>query len=196
MRAVYRSRRCARETTSLRRARGRRKFRTSSWTWQKRLADSTFLKPAIRPRRLFDSSMVLLQMVIEVAICAVSDTFSQFRLNGSWVRVMPVGGNSVQHDLGDRASRVEERLGSRTVPRLTQIDVDQVPIPIYRAVEVSPAPFNSEIGLVTIPTPSHPAAPLFAEGLTQHGCEFGFPLPYGFMGKDHAAIQEHFGEVP
>src|SRR5262249_31447414 len=31
--------------------------------------------------------------------------------------------------------------------------------------------------------------------LTQHRGQFCFPFPYGFVGKDYPAIQEHLGEV-
>lgn len=84
MQVVASSRRWASETTSFRRERGRRKFRTSSWTRQKRLADSTVLrlKAPHRPRSLFDAAMVLLQMIIQVAVGTMAHLFAQLSFDG------------------------------------------------------------------------------------------------------------------
>lgn len=51
VRAVWRSRRCASDMTSFRYDLGRRKYRTSSCTRQKRFADSALLKPPIGSMR-------------------------------------------------------------------------------------------------------------------------------------------------
>src|SRR5215510_9585025 len=104
---------------------------------------------------------------------------------------MSIGGDAVRDYLGDGPGRPKKRLSGSTVSRLTQIDVNQVPVPIDRAVEIGPASFHFEIRLVTIPASSHSAPPMLAEGLTQHGGQLGFPLPHCFVSKDDASLKEH-----
>ena len=53
-----------------------------------------------------------------------------------------------------------------------------------------------EIGFVAIPTSPHPAALMLAQSLGQQWREFRFPLPDRFMGKPHAAVEKHLGQVP
>jgi len=63
--------------------------------------------------------MVLFQMIIEVAVCAMSDTFSQFSLNGSGVGVVPIGRDLDWYSLGDGSGGPEEGLSGGAVVCLT-----------------------------------------------------------------------------
>src|SRR5262249_18334086 len=114
---------------------------------------------------LLDASMVLLQMIIQVAVRAMGDCLAQLRLDGSRIGIVPIGGDPVRHHLGDGPGGPEERLCRGTVPRLTQIDVHQIPVSIYCAVQIGPATFHFRIGFVRVPTSSHSSAPMLTETL-------------------------------
>lgn len=45
-----------------------------------------------------------------------------------------------------------------------------------------------KLGLITILATPDSAAPMLAQHLSQSRRQFGFPLPYGFMGKHHTVV--------
>jgi hypothetical protein len=64
------------------------------------------LESAHRPRPLFDASMVLLQMIIQVAVGAMTHLFPQLRFDRAGIGVMPVGRNALRDTFGTvRADR-------------------------------------------------------------------------------------------
>src|SRR5262249_23305901 len=90
----------------------------------------------------------------------------------------------------------KEGLCRCTVASLAQVDIHQIPIPIYSTVQVGPPTLHFKIGFVAVPTPAYSPPPVLTEGLIQHGSKFRFPLPPPFMREEHAAVPEHLCEVP
>jgi ferredoxin len=79
--------------------------------------------------------MVLLQMIVQVAVRAMVHLFPQLGLNGPRVRIVPISGDPRRNTASDSPRGVEERFRCCPVARLTQEDVDQVPIAINCAVK-------------------------------------------------------------
>ena len=87
---------------------------------------------AHQPTPLFDPSMILLQMVIQVAIGPVDYLLSEHRANRSRIGVMPIGRDSGRRHTSHDPRGAEERLSRREVSCVTKPHVDQVPGPIAR----------------------------------------------------------------
>jgi hypothetical protein len=73
------------------------------------------------PIALFDSLMVLLQMVTEIAVRPVRDTVPKDVPDGTGVGIMAIGGDPVWDHTGDRPGRVEEHLGCCEISRVAQL---------------------------------------------------------------------------
>src|SRR5262249_4327365 len=100
---------------------------------------------AHRPRALFDASMVLLQVIIQVAVGAMTHRLPQLSFDGSGVGVMSIGRNAFRDTLSDRTRGPEERFGRSTATLLTEQDVDQIASVIKGAGQIPPAPFHFSI---------------------------------------------------
>ena len=67
-------------------------------------------EPAHRPISLFDSSMILLQMVIQVAIRAMLYVIPEDKAYGAWIGVVSICDDTVRHDAGAGPRGTEEGL--------------------------------------------------------------------------------------
>src|SRR3954447_17223131 len=108
---------------------------------------------------------------------------------------MAIGGDAVRDTASDKPRRAKEVFCCRFVPLLTQQDIDEVSLAIYRAVEIGPASFHFDIRLVDIPARADVSSSVLAQHFTQHRGELRFPLSDGFMRKDQAPLEEHFREI-
>ena len=61
------------------------------------------LKSSHWARPLLDSSVVLLQMIIEVAVGAMEYCVPQLRFDGSGIGIMAISGNALRTTISDRA---------------------------------------------------------------------------------------------
>jgi len=85
----------------------------------------------------------------------------------------------------------EEALGRSHVARLAQPGVDEVPVPIDRAVPGAPGTIDPDVGLVRLPSGARRAPALGPEAVGEERGEARLPLAHGLVAEDEAARQEH-----
>src|SRR3954451_24431474 len=138
--------------------------------------------------------MILLQAVVQISARPVDHFMSQYPANSAWVRVVSVSryllGLMTNHLLGT----LEEALGRLHVPMLRKHRVDQVAIPIYGPVQVTPFPVDLNVRFIRVPGPTRFASSSWAELLGDHRREACFPIPNRFMCKLKPPLQEHLCE--
>lgn len=100
--------------------------------------------------------------------------FPQLRFDGTGIRDMPVGCNALRNTFGDCACGTEECF-RRAVALLTQQDIDEIALAINGTVQVGPAPFHFDIGLVNIPASTNSAPSMLAQSFTHQGGQLCFP---------------------
>ncbi len=89
----------------------------------------------------------------------------------------------------------KESFGRVHIALLSQHGIDQVALPVNRAVEVLPLPSDADVGFVDVPGTTGLSLALGAKVVGHKRREVGFPLAHGFMGEHKAALQEHVGEI-
>ena len=94
------------------------------------------LKASHRPEPLFNAAMVLLQMVVQIAIRAMTHDFSQLRFDRPGIRALSITRDPRWNTTGDRARAAKEGSRRPLVPRLTEPYVDEFALPVNGAVEV------------------------------------------------------------
>ena len=68
-------------------------------------------------------------------------------------------------------------------------------ITIDRSIEIAPAAFHLDVGLINIPADPSLASPLGPQTLGQNVSQFASPLVHRVMAELQPAIQEHLGQV-
>src|ERR1700744_2766221 len=117
------------------------------------------LEPAHRTITCFDTTVVLLQPIVQITTVAMPHACPQDRADRSRIAVMAIGRDARWRDAGDHLGRCEERLCGRHVAVLTEHHVDQRTGAIDGAVEVAPLPMNLDVRFVDIPATAGLAAP-------------------------------------
>ena len=80
--------------------------------------------------------MVLFQMIIQIAVRAMSNGLPEHSFDGSWIGIVSITGDPLRDTTGHRTCGAKEGLCSCLVPFLTEPDIHQIPIPIDRPIEV------------------------------------------------------------
>src|SRR3954451_9316238 len=106
------------------------------------------LEAAHGPVAPFYAPVILFDHVIFVLTGAVVDVRAEFVGNGLGIAGVPVSGDLLGLDLGDRPGGAEERLGRGHVAGLAEVDVDQVTVAVDRPVEIAPLTGNFDVGLI------------------------------------------------
>ena len=83
------------------------------------------LESAHRSIAAFDTTMLLLQSVIQVAVGAMPDGLAQRRPDRTRIAIMPIGGDPIRREAGHGLGGLEQRLGRRHVAVLAEHHVDQ-----------------------------------------------------------------------
>src|SRR6185295_13453397 len=95
-----------------------------------------------RPAPLFDTSMVLFQMIIQIAVGTMADSLPHHGSDSSGICLMPVGGHLLRKTACGHTGGPKERFRRRAIALLTQPDIDQVAVTINCPVEVGPVSFH------------------------------------------------------
>src|SRR5919202_1523216 len=146
----------------------------------------------------FHAPMILFQSVILVYAGPVHDVTPQCRADGTRVGAVPVRGDTLGRDTGDRLGRAEEGLGCGHVAVFAEHGVDQPAVTVDGAIQIAPPATNLQVRLVHMPVPTTgaaPTAPALAELVGQQWRELRLPLADCFVTEDDAADQEHLGQV-
>jgi hypothetical protein len=112
---------------------------------------------AHRPIPVFDSSMILLQVVIQVASRAMLYVIPAHMTYGAWIGVMAIRGEAVWYHAGARPGGTQEGLRRGQVAGVAEAHVHQIPVAINRPVKILLPPVNTHIRLIDIPTDPHRA---------------------------------------
>jgi hypothetical protein len=98
------------------------------------------LEPARGPVPLLDPTMILLDMVVQIAVRPVRHPVPKDIPNGAWVGIMPIGGDAVRRYPGHGPRGPEESLRRCEIPGLTEAYIHQVAVAVDGPVEVLPSP--------------------------------------------------------
>jgi hypothetical protein len=144
---------------------------------------------------LFDSTMVLFNVIVQIWIAPMHDLFAQRFTNCSRIRVMPVGRHPFWCLLGDLQRIPQKAFGRIHIPVFTEHRIDEIPITINGSVEIIPGSANANVGFVAMPGPTSLSLPLGSEFVTEEWSETTFPVAHGFMSEFKASFQKHFSKV-
>src|SRR5262245_8741240 len=148
-----------------------------------------------RPVALFDTPMIVLQMIIQVAVRPVPHPLPKDVPNSARIGIMAIRGDALWDHTGYRPGGTEKGLGRCKVACLAEPHIDQIPVAVDGTVEILPLTLNPHVSLVHIPTVANLAVAPFAQYLTQERGQHALPGPYGFMGKDHTSLEKHLCQV-
>ena len=123
------------------------------------------------------------------------DVRAEFVSDGLGIAGVPVSGDLLGLDLGDRSGGAEERLGGSHIAGLTEIDIDQVAVTIDRPVEIAPLTGDFDVGLVDVPAPAGFAGPALAQAFGDQRRQLGLPIPHRLVGEHEAPDQEHLRQL-
>jgi hypothetical protein len=112
---------------------------------------------------IFDPSVVLLKLVVQVHVGPMQNLSAQFTLDGCGIAIMAISGDAVWHNSGHRSRRTEERFGGRKVPMPAQHYIDQRTIAIGGAIKVAPLAMDFDVCSVDMPARPDAMAPTPAE---------------------------------
>ena len=141
-----------------------------------------------------DSSMILLNAVVEILAVPVPDIRAELASNRTRVTVMPVRGHPGRSNTGDRFGRSKELLRRGHIAGLAQHHIHQSASAVNRSVQIAPSATDFDVGFIDLPrvadpTPTTPAA---AEIVDQQRRKFRLPIPDRLVGEFDAAEKEHF----
>ena len=176
------------------RERQRRKFRSSSWLRQYRLADRTLYEAEHHSTSAFDAAVILFEAVVQVAAGPMPHAAAELRSDRPWIGIVAVRRDPVRNHT-NRLRRSKEALGCGEVAVLEQHDVDQGAIAIDRTIEISPIAVHPNIRFVDIPATADFALSASPEFLRQSGRELCLPVTDRLIAEHDAAYQEHFGQI-
>ena len=133
---------------------------------QKRAAPSTVLASAHRIGALFDSSVVLLQSIVEIFARSMMHIAAHYLTNCSWIGTVPIGCHLIRHMPNDRHCLLEKSLSRLHVPLLASHGIYQIAILINCPIQIPPFPVHFERGLINGPgSPGLPSSRGFATDL-------------------------------
>src|SRR5262245_35208810 len=142
------------------------------------------LKAPHRPNPLFNSSMVLLQMIVQVTVRAMAYRFPERGFDRAGIGVVSITGDPLWDTTRDGTRRAEEGFRRCLVSLLAKQDIDEMAIPINGPVQVDRAPFHFNESFIYVPTRPTASPPVLAQRLAHQRGELGFPLPHRFVGKN------------
>ncbi len=100
---------------------------------------------------LLDATVILLQSIVEGAVGPVEHVTAQGLADGTRVGVMPIGRHPFWGVTNHLDGLLEKALSSFHISLLTQQRVNQVAIPIDGAIQITPFPFDVDVGLINVP---------------------------------------------
>jgi hypothetical protein len=145
---------------------------------------------------LLVAPVVLFDALVFVAAGAVEHPVAQGLADGARVGVMPFG----RHLRGGTTDEVqglrEAALGRGHVALLAEQRVDEVAVPIDRAVQIASAPLHPQVRLVRVPLRIVLSAP---PGALPRGEQWGaarLPLPDRRVAEHEVPVEEHRRAIP
>ena len=100
---------------------------------------------------LFEAPVVLFDPIIFVAAAPVLHLLSQHFGDGPWIRVVSVGGHLFRTAFSHRLGTAEEASGRGPISFGTEPEVDELPVSVNGAIEITPASAHLEIRFIHIP---------------------------------------------
>jgi hypothetical protein len=115
--------------------------------------------------------------------------------NSSRIGGVAVGRDPFWRLAGNLPGLAEEALCRVYITGLAQHAIDQIALPIDRAVQIAPLAADFDLRLVDIPCPSSlPVAP-GTQLLGRERRETRFPVPHCLVGEAEATLEEYLGQV-
>ena len=99
----------------------------------------------------FDSSMILLNAIVEILAVPVSDMHAKLASDRSRVTVMPVRGNPGRSNASDCFGGSEELLCRGHIAALAQHHVHQRASAVNCSVQIAPSAIDFDVGFIDVP---------------------------------------------
>jgi len=103
------------------------------------------------PVALLDAAMILLDEIVEVAICTMQHFVAEFVSDRPRIGVVSIGGDTIGGCPRDLESLVEERPSGSEVTPLAQTRVDEISVPVDCPVQIAPSTADFHVRLIDIP---------------------------------------------
>jgi hypothetical protein len=127
---------------------------------------------------LFDSAMVLLQMIVQVAVRPVHHPLPENVPIGARVGITAIGRDAVRRHPSHRPRRPKKGLGRHQITRVAEPRINEVAVALDGTVQVGPLPLNFDIGLIYIPALSHAPVASLAQDLAEERVCIPTPAPF------------------
>jgi hypothetical protein len=101
-----------------------------------------------------DAAMVLFKAIVQISRGPVPDGSSQHGTNRPRIGAMSVRCHPVRRESHGRLGRTEEGLRGGHVAGGAEHGVDEISVPIDRAVEIAPPASNLQVGFIDVPAPA------------------------------------------
>jgi len=146
---------------------------------------------------LFDTTMILLESIVERAVGPVEHITTKGLADRTRVGVMPIG----RHPLWGVTNHIDSlRRSKRLAASISRFSIEprinQIAISIDGSIEIASFPFDGDGGFNHVPGPPYLATSLSSQLIRHERIKTGFPVSNGLMGELKAALHEHLGQVP
>src|SRR5689334_2900289 len=95
--------------------------------------------------------MILFQAVVQVRVTTMENLTTENLADGSWIGIMPIGRHAFWRMINRLKRLFEKPFGGIHLPFLTQQGINEIPVPVDGAIEVTPLPVDFDVGFVDVP---------------------------------------------
>src|SRR5258708_32361393 len=144
---------------------------------------------------LFNPTMILFQLIIEVFTCAMLHMITHDLVYCSWIGSMPIGCYLLRSRANHSNCLLEKSLSCLHIPLFAQHGIYQIAIVINRPVQIAPLPMNLEIRFIDVPGSPCLPIPLSSQLVRKQRGKSSFPIPDRFVGESPSTLQKHFSHI-
>src|SRR6266699_4647208 len=125
--------------------------------------------------------MVLLQPIGEIPVAAMGHLISQLLANRTRIGIVTISRHPVWSVTNHCTRPLKEALRGVHIALLAQHGINQVPVTIDGAIEITPPAVDFHIGLIYVPGTTDLSLALGTQLLHHQGREALLPVPDGFV---------------
>jgi hypothetical protein len=147
----------------------------------------------------FDAAMSLPEPVIQVDVRPMQNPCAEDCADGPRIGAVPIGCHPLWCEAHDRFCRAKEGVGRFHVAGGAEYGIDEVPVPIYRTIQVGPAAADPQAGFIDVPALAGltaAAMPPLAQHVAHDGQQLGLPGADGLVADLDASQQKDLAQIP